>query len=403
MKITYFVNQYPKVSHSFIRREILALEQAGVCVHRVSIRGWDADVVDPLDKEEKGKTSYVLQGGIKSLLGLACSALFNSPRAFFKALSSALKMSRMSERNALYHIIYLLEACKLKQLCENEGSEHIHAHFGTNSTEIAMLCHLLGGPGYSFTVHGPEEFDKPQGLHLKEKVAHSKFVAAISSFGRSQLYRWCDYADWDKIKVVHCGLDADFFGAVDKTQVLGGQKQLLCIGRLCEQKGQLLLIEGVKKARDSGADIRLVLAGDGEMRNEVEALVERLELSEYVSITGWISSSKVQSLLRESDAMILPSFGEGLPVAIMEALATKTPVITTYIAGIPELIEHRETGWLCAAGDPDAIAESIIDFAATPTELVNEITEKAFLAVKSRHCIDTEAKKLALYFSESLS
>ncbi|TAA47755.1 glycosyltransferase family 4 protein [Corallincola spongiicola] len=400
MKITYFVNQYPKVSHSFIRREILALEEAGVSIQRVSIRGWDADVVDPLDKEEKTKTSYLLQDGVKSLLTLAFSTFISSPKSFFSALISALKMSRMSERHALYHVMYFLEACKLKQLCESEGSEHVHAHFGTNSTEIAMLCHLLGGPTYSFTVHGPEEFDKPLGLHLREKVAHSKFVAAISSFGRSQLYRWCDYSDWKKIKVVHCGLDAGFFSDEDTKSQAGSTKQLLCIGRICEQKGQLLLVQALRKALDAGADVRLTLAGDGEMREQVEALIEELKLSAHVEITGWVSSGKVQSLLQQSAAMILPSFAEGLPVAIMEALATRTPVITTYIAGIPELIKHKETGWLCHAGDPDAIADTIIEFSRTSSDEVVAITDRGYQAVQARHHIDCESRKLVSHFSE---
>tara|TARA_R110002050_G_scaffold224120_3_gene360085 strand:- start:3008 stop:4228 length:1221 start_codon:yes stop_codon:yes gene_type:complete len=400
MKITYFINQYPKVSHSFIRREIQALEKNGFDVQRVSIRSNDAEVVDEFDKKEKTITAYILNDSLLKLFFLMMKTMFFSPFLFYLAFKKSIEMNRMSERNILYHFLYLLEACKLKQLCRRFGSQHVHAHFGTNSTEISMLCYLLGGPTYSFTVHGPEEFDKPLGLHLKEKVRLSSFVVAISSFGRSQLYRWCDYKDWEKIKVVHCGLDDEFF--IEEKREINNikKKSFLCIGRLCEQKGQLLLLRGIKKIIDKGFDVNLVLAGDGEMRSEVEELINKLGINDNVEITGWVSSNEIHTLLDKSDAMILPSFGEGLPVAIMEALATRTPVITTYIAGIPELIHNGKTGWLCHAGDHEAIANIIEKFIYTTNDTLLSITNQGYEEVKKHHSISIEAKKLSRFFVE---
>lgn len=400
MKITYFINQYPHVSHTFIRREILELENQGFDIQRVALRGWDSNVVDETDKAERSQTKYVLQSGLGALLPVFFRQLISKPGKVISALKLAAKMTRMSERNFAYHFIYLLEACQLAEFCEQHESKHVHAHFGTNSTEVVTLANALIGVKYSFTVHGPEEFDKPLSLHLKEKVQHAKFVAAISSFGRSQLYRWANLEDWHKVKIVHCGLDESFLQGLPTVKENSGTKQLLCIGRLCEQKGQLLLLQSVKAALDAGADIQLVLAGDGDMRPEVEAYIADNALVDKVKITGWISSDEVKQYLIESDAMILPSFAEGLPVAIMEAMAIGRPVITTYIAGIPELLRNNENAFLFPAGDIEATKNAILNFTALDQEALSLMVEKAYIAVEEQHNIKTEACKLGAFIRE---
>lgn len=220
----------------------------------------------------------------------------------------------------------------------------MHAHFGTNSTEVVMLANVLGGPAYSFTVHGPEEFDKPQFLHMGEKVRRAAFVAAVSSYGRSQLYRWVAHEHWGKVKVVHCGLERGFHDVAPVNVPCA--PRLVCVGRLCEQKGQLLLLEAAHRLAAQSIDFELVLAGDGEMREEIGALIARHGLQAQVRITGWISSAQVREEILAARALVLPSFAEGLPVVIMEAMALRRPVLTTYVAGIPELVRPGENGWL---------------------------------------------------------
>ena len=402
MKITYFINQYPQVSHTFIRREILALEKQGFNIQRIALRGWNADIADEADKDERTKTQYILAAGLLSLIPCVFRQLLQAPWLFGKTFIKALRMSRMSERNLIYHIIYLFEACKVAALCREFNSQHIHAHFGTNSTEVALLAHLLSGIPYSFTVHGPEEFDKPLGLHLKEKVAHAKFVVAISSYGRAQLYRWAEYNDWHKIKIVHCGLDDSFLQGKLEQPPVNKIRQLLCIGRLCEQKGQLLLLQALQKVIEDGESVKLILAGDGEMRPVVETFINNNDLQKHVQITGWISSPQVKQLLMNSDAMILPSFAEGLPVAIMEAMAIGTPVLTTYIAGIPELIISDKNGILFPAGDIDATRKAILEFLSKPEDELILMREQAYQSVDKQHNIAKEAAKLACYFKEGV-
>ncbi|MDB5992916.1 MAG: colanic acid biosynthesis glycosyltransferase WcaL [Pseudomonas sp.] len=396
MRIAYFVNQYPKVSHSFIRREILALERQGFEVQRIALRGWDDALVDAEDVSERDKTRYVLQGGVKALLMPALRVLRATPGRFFSALGLALRMGRRADRGWPYHLIYLAEACRMLPWLQAFGAEHVHAHFGTNSTEVVMLANALGGPAYSFTVHGPEEFDKPQFIHLGEKVRRAAFVAAISSYGRSQLFRWVDHAHWPKVKVVHCGLERAFHDV--PAVPLPSAPRLVCVGRLCEQKGQLFLLEAARVLAAKGVAFEIVLAGDGEMRGQIESLIAQHGLQAQVRITGWISSEQVRAEILAARALVLPSFAEGLPVVIMEAMALRRPVLTTYVAGIPELVRQGENGWLFPAGDVEALTAALQDCLAQPVEVLQRMGEAAYQRVLERHDIDTEAAKLADLF-----
>jgi len=400
IKIAYFVNQYPKVSHTFIKREILALEKQGVAVQRIALRGWEDLTIADSEAIELAKTQYVLQHGFLPLAFAAIKLLINYPKLFVNGLWLATKMGLHSDRLLPFHWIYFLEACQVTQWLKESGAHHIHAHFGTNSTEVAMLAHALGAPQYSFTVHGPEEFDKPQFISIKEKVSRASFVVAISSFGKSQLYRWIAYQDWLKVKVVHCGLEPEFFAG--EALALPQVKRLVCVGRLCEQKGQLLLVQAMKHLTDKGVEFELVLAGDGEMRSEIEELIDQYHLKTHIRITGWISSDQVRQEIQAAQALVLPSFAEGLPVVIMEAMSLHRPVLTTYIAGIPELVRSQVDGILFEAGSVDAIVDAIQHFLSLSDIEKVEMGQKAYARVIKRHHIDIEAKKLVEHFINAI-
>ena len=393
MNIAYLVNQYPKISHSFIRREILALERQGYKVQRLAMRGWKDELRDEEDIRERAVTRYVLQDGAVAMAMDVVRMAVKRPFRFARALALACKIGLRADRPLPLHLIYLAEACRIVPWMAAHGARHLHAHFGTNSTEVAMLASMLGGPAYSFTVHGPEEFDKPELLWLGEKIRRSAFVVAVSSFGRSQLFRWAAYADWAKVQVVHCGIDPGFHAVAPRPSPAA--PRLVCVGRLCEQKGQMLLVRAVQAVVAKGIPIHLVLAGDGEMRGEIEALIAANNLGSHISITGWINGDQVREEMLSARAMVLPSFAEGLPVVVMEAMALRRPVLTTYIAGIPELVRHGETGWLFPAGDVEALAGALeACLAATPAQL-EAMGEAGHQRVLARHAVDTEAAKLA--------
>lgn len=402
MKIAYLVNQYPKVSHTFIRREILALERQGVSVSRFALRGWDADVKGAEDLTERDRTRHILREGVPRLLGRALRRSIAHPARAWRALRSAWQMSRQAERSWPYHLMYFVEACTLADWLEQEGIDHVHAHFGTNSTEVALLAHILGGPSYSFTVHGPEEFDKPRFLHLTRKIHDAAFVVAISSYGRSQLWRWLPAQEWAKVEVVHCALEKSFFQAEGDVTAQAAPR-LVNVGRLCAQKGQLLLVEAAALLKQDGLDFELVLAGDGEMRAPIEAAIRRHGLQGRVRITGWVDSATVRLEMLQARALVLPSFAEGLPVVIMEAMAVGRPVVATRIAGIPELVREGVDGWLVPPGDIVQLKRAMQECLQTGPERLLEMGRAANAQVRRRHDADIEAAKLKALFEQALS
>ncbi len=397
MKIAYILNSYPQPSHSFIRREIRALEAQGHTITRLAMRPGNAPLVDAQDLEEAASTHYVLRAGAAALLLALLRSAIAGPARFLRALMLAISCGRRSEAGTLKHLIYLAEAAYAVQLCRAADATHAHAHFGTNGATVAMLGQVLGGPRYSFTVHGPEEYDAPRALSLGTKIAKSAFTVGITSYGRSQLCRWADPRDWDRIKVVHCGVDSSRFPAPRPLPM--GPLRLVAIGRFVEQKGQLLALDALARIKDTGAHLTLV--GDGEMRGQIEDRIAALDLQDHVTLTGWLDEPGVLRALQDAHALLMPSFAEGLPMVIMEAMAAGRLVIATYIAGIPELVQEGKTGWLVPAGDALALSEAMRAMAATPAQTRATMAEAARARVLARHDADREAAKLAALISDA--
>lgn len=242
-------------------------------------------------------------------------------------------------------------------------------------------------------IHGPGEFDAPRAFSLGAKVADSLFTTAITSYATAQLKRWTSYAHWDKLHVIHCGVNKSFLQ--DATPLATDSKQFVSIGRLTAQKGQLLLVDAVAEVVRQGHDIQLVLAGDGEMRQIIEQRIATHGIGQHVRITGWIGEQQVRELLRESRAMVLPSFAEGLPVAIMEAFALERPVISTLITGVPELVQQGANGWLVTAGDRDHLVSALLDCLQTTLSRIREMGAHGAACVRENHNAAKEAEKLA--------
>jgi colanic acid/amylovoran biosynthesis glycosyltransferase len=395
--IAYLVNQYPHVSHSFIRREIAGLQAAGLSVQRFTIRRTNAALVDPADQTEQQRTEVLLAGGVTGLLAALLCQAATRPLRWLKAAYLANRMGWRCSGGWLRHLAYLAEACVLVRRLRRSGARHLHAHFGTNSAAVALLTHTLGGPPYSFTIHGPEEFDRPESLSLRDKIEGTAFVVAVSEFGRSQVFRWCDPRHWGKVQVVRCGVDADFLHRGGQPPVPQTHR-LVCVGRLCEQKGQLRLLEALKQLANSGVPFEMLLVGDGPMRPAVEQEITRLGLEGQVRITGWVSNEAVRKHIEEARALVLPSFAEGLPVVLMEALALGRPVISSYVAGIPELVENGVNGWLVPAGSVEALTAALQEVLGATAERLTEMGRAGAARVAARHDASREAARLARLF-----
>lgn len=398
MRIAYLVSQYPKVSHTFIRREIRALEAGGAEIVRLALRGWaDDNVVDPDDRAERERTRYVQKGGIGGLMAEIPRMAMRRPLALSRAAAAAMALSRRAVRPLPYHLVYLAQACRIRRWLDVAPVDHLHAHFGTNPAEIAHLVHLLDGPRYSFTIHGQDEIEGAKRLHFPEKIGASAFTVAVSAYCRSQILREIPYRDWDRLKIVHCGLDSGYFA--EAPAGFPEPPVFLAVGRLSAEKGHLVLLDAFARLRGTHCNARLVLAGDGPMRNEIEGRIGALGLGEAVRITGWIGGDRVRAEIDGATALVQPSFIEGLPVVIMEAMARGRPVISTYVAGIPELVVPGGTGWLVPAGETAALAEAMRDAAAAGPETLATMGAAGRDRARERHSIATEAGKLAALFA----
>lgn len=398
MNVAYLLNQYPMPSQTFIRREILELESCGWSIDRFSIRSTAGEVIDPDDVAELGRTRSVLGAGAPlRLVSAVLRTLVRRPRRFAAAAATAVRLSRHADRGAAIHLVYLAEACVLAEWFAAAGTDHVHTHFGTNAPAVAMLVRSLGGPTFSFTVHGPEEFDRPIALHLRDKVQAAAFAVVISSFGRSQMYRWADREDWPKIHIVRCGLDASFLRR--ELSPVPPDRRLVCVGRLGEQKGQLVLIEAATRLLADGVRFELVLAGEGPLRPVIEQAIRDAGAEGSISITGWIDNARVRQELEAARALVLPSFAEGLPVAIMESLALGRPVITTTVAGIPELVDDT-CGRVVPAGSVEDLTEAMRWVLDAPTDVLDEMGRRGQQRVAEHHDITREAALLAQLFED---
>jgi len=400
VRIAYLTTTYPSVSHTFIRRELTHLERLVGEIDRFAIRHTPYEIVDPDDRREDGKTFRVLT---QSPLRWAKAALAGArrPRDTWEGLRKSVQLGFRSQRGLATHLVYFAEAMLLLDEMQERAVDHVHVHFGTNPAAVAQIMRAMGGPTYSFTVHGPDELDAPIGLSLGKKIEDSAFVVAITDFCAGQLRRWVGHAHWDKIRVVHCTVGDEFFNAAEP--INPASKTLVCVGRLSAQKGQLMLVEAFADAIAQGVDADLVLAGDGDMRGPIEALVAARGIESRVRITGWISGEQVRREILSARALVLPSFAEGLPMVIMEAFALGRPVLSTYIAGIPELVVDGDNGWLVPSGSKTAVVEGIRRVMATPLVELERMADRGRAAVRARHYTPTETQKLAGYVREIVS
>jgi glycosyltransferase involved in cell wall biosynthesis len=396
VNIAYLMNTYPLTSTTFIRREIEAHERAGLKIKRFAVRQWDGKLVDPLDIAEIDRTEYLLTGKAGALfIAMAKEKLTNMP-GVLRALGPWLSLIKTARGGVVRHVAYFMQAALFRQRTKAEGIDHVHVHFGTNAAAVAMLARIMGGPAYSFTVHGPDELVDAPLLSFPAKIEHASFVAAISNFCRSQIIRFSSIGAGEKIRIVHCGLNLGDFTASPPPD----NHTLVCVGRLCPQKGQAQLPAAAARLRGEFPDLKIILIGDGESRSEIESEIARLGVGDTVEITGWMENVKVREAISGARALLLPTFAEGLPVVIMEALALGRPVISTYIAGIPELVDEG-CGWIVPAGDEEALVAAMRAALTAPPDELAALGRVGRARIERAHDVDKEAAKLAALFAES--
>lgn len=399
--IAYLTGEYPKASHTFIQREVEALRRLGLPVQTFSVRRPNPKDVLADQKTEEDQTYFVLENCKRlGTLGRAhISKLFGAPRAYFRALGLTWRLRQPGLRATLYQLFYFAEAVVLADELERRGVSHLHNHFGDSSCTVAVLASVLSGIPYSFTEHGPNIFFDAARWRLDEKIARAKFVVAISHFCRSQLMLFSSPEHWKKIAIVHCGVDPKRYRS-DQTRIPG--KHVLYVGRLEPVKGLLVLLEAIANIRALHPDLQVTIVGDGTSRPGIEAEAKRLQLTELISFVGYKTQAEVADLLAVTDLLVLPSFAEGVPVVLMEAMASGKPVIASRVAGVQELVYDGVSGYTVSPGDVVSLANRI-DHLVRDRSLAERMGQAGRDIVEQGFDIDKEASKLARLFVQDSS
>lgn len=398
--IAYMTGEYPKASHTFIQREVAALRRLGLRIETCSVRRAPAaSIAGPRQLAEATGTFYILDAARNPLLLLWAHLrlLLTTPRRWLSALRDAIRLSPPGPRALLWQLFYFAEAGVLAQHLHGRGIVHIHNHFGSSSCTVTLLASAMTGIPFSFTMHGPSEFFETARWRLDEKVAKASFTVAISHFCRSQLMYLTDRQHWPRIHIVHCGIDTESFHPDRRSP--GSTPRLAFVGRLDPVKGADLLLDALASLRADHPSLTATFIGDGPHAAHVRSHARKLGLSDIVTFLGTQPEEIVADLLRHSDLLVLPSFAEGLPVVLMEAMATGLPVISSRIAGIPELVDDGRTGILIPAGDTTALAAAI-------DRLLRDAPLRAAMGLAARDTVtaefdaDIEARRLAGLFTE---
>jgi colanic acid/amylovoran biosynthesis glycosyltransferase len=358
-RIAYLLSQYPAISHTFFLKEILGLEQLGFQIKTSSINLPDrpVTVLTPSEAEASRSTYYIKAANYWEAIKTLASVLSRHPRVYLRGIRAALQLGTWNVYRQLYSFLYLLEALLLGAWMEKHQLHHLHVHFGGPVSTVGMLTAQAWNYSYSLTIHGPEEFYDVDLFHLPQKFRDAKFIFCISNFCRSQVMKYSPPSQWDNIHVLPLGVDTNQFAPMPRKS--GTTVQLISVGRLVPAKGQLVLLQALGSLVNRGLTFHLTLIGDGSDKKLLKQFVASHHLDHLVTFRGALNHDETRAQLALSDIFVLPSFAEGVPVALMEAMAMEIPCVSTQIAGIPELIRNETDGILVPASSVDALADAL--------------------------------------------
>ncbi|NAZ85189.1 glycosyltransferase family 4 protein [Kineococcus indalonis] len=368
--VAYLVSAYPALSHAFIEREVLALRAAGARVETFTVRAPDADArLSVTSRAEAERTTALVGQPLPAYAAALADLLRARPTALLRGVAAAWGSGPRSPRARLWQQFYLVEAAFLLQQMRRRGLRHVHAHFANNGADVARLVVALGraldGPdagwAWSFTMHGPTEFDDVDGHDLPAKARSASAVACISEYCRDRLSALAGPEHRAKMSVVRMGVGADRFPPSSALRAARppGPLRVLFVGRLVPEKGPELLLRAARSLRDAGRALEVVLVGAGPLRAALEQEVRERGLQDVVRLQGPVGQDDLPGWYEWADVFCLPSYAEGVPVVLMEAMATELPVVTTPVAGVPELVADGATGLLVDPGDVPGVAAAI--------------------------------------------
>jgi glycosyltransferase involved in cell wall biosynthesis len=361
------VSRFPAITETFILDELRELRARGVEVEVLPLLGARGGEVHAAFRELKGRTHYHATLSLE-LAAAQLHWLRRRPRALLSAWGRALRATAPSRKLLVRAPLVLLKAALLARRAEAMGAGHVHAHWATHPALAAWTVSALTGIPYSFTAHAHDLYvDRAM---LREKVRDAAFVVTISEFNRRFLEEVCGADARGKVHVVRCGVDLREFAPAPRRAP--PVPTFACVASLRPYKGHAVLLDAVARLRAGGLAVRVVLVGDGPLRRELEGRIARLGIGDAVTLRGALPHEEIPGVLAGATAMVLPSVTqsdgqmEGIPVALMEAMAAGLPVISTSLSGIPELVRDGAGGLLVPERDAAALAAAMARLAADP-------------------------------------
>lgn len=393
VRLAYLLSRYPAVSHTFLLNEIKALRNLNFEIATASINPGDRllSVRGGVERTEEEATFYVKQAGIWLALKALAETLFRQPRDLSRGLLFVIRLGGPGVR-----FFYLMEALLVGKWMRERGLSHLHAHFGGAVSTVAMIAGRIFGLTVSLTIHGPDEFYDVRKFYLTEKIETAAFVFCIGNFARSQLMMLSPVKHWNKLLVSPLGVDPQKF-VPQRRRKRSGPLDIVCVGRLVSAKGQHVLLGAFCRLLAEGHNVRLRLVGDGPDRASLEAAAARDELKDLVIFEGAVGADRVRCILAEADIFALPSFAEGIPVSLMEAMAMEIPCVSTTITGIPELIRSERDGILVEPANEDQLAGALARLIEDP-DLREQLGRAGRRRVKENFDLHRNVAKLAEMF-----
>ena len=401
--ILYLLPRFPVLSQTFVLTEWSRMRRY-FRTELASLFTEKTQVIHPLSAAASPHVHLVPLTGAQTLLD-NLTLLRRRPRLYLRTFMRIVAASyRRPAGGSLKGVLVFVKAAALAGLVERLGVRHVHAHFVHHPATAAWAIHRLTGVSFSVTAHADDLFIGP--ALLREKVSESAFVATISEYNRAFLERHVSGAG--RIEVVHCGVDPEVLPYRERN----GRRRVVCVARLERKKGHRDLLRAIALARGDVPGLSLDLVGEGIERDVLLRLRDELGLRDQVRFHGALSSEQVRALLYASDLFVLAAvqtrvtsfrtgYMDGIPVSLMEAMATGLPVVATSISGIPELVIDERTGILVGAGDVQALAGAIVRLCTEP-ELGPRLARNARSLVVERFNLDVESERLAGLFESTV-
>jgi len=357
VKVGYMASLFPCWSETFILREIQELEKQGAEIEIFSFKPASEKLVHPGAKPYLNRVFYPKKG--KSAWALLKALIFHPIK--FTTIVLKIVFSMLNKPVMMTKTLGLLPmALSFIPAIKKTQITHLHAHWATYPSTAAWIISEFTGIPYSFTSHAHDIWlEKPL---LVEKIKKAKFVATISDYNKRYLNVFAGKV-LDNVEIIHCGINlAEFAYEEPKLKPV---PKLLAIGRFDEIKGFPYLVEACSILDKQGINFKLRILGDGPLREKLQVQIREKGIMHLVELPGAVSQDDVRKEIREATVFVAPSVQksngdqDGIPVVLMEAMAMGTPVISTYVSGIPELIKNEENGMIVESRDAEQLADAL--------------------------------------------